>query len=178
MSPNKPEPTEPRDDATDAPENDTVDGGQTGVETTPEPAADTPAAGKPAAPARERGARRGLLLMVLGAAAIAAIAASYVWWQLRNLTGVPAEVALSRVDLAQVSARLESLEIGDKRRARDLDSAIADLAAHSRSLEELSVRSGRIERLVADFPGVADEARTAWLIAEAEYCITGANSSG
>ena len=67
-----------------------------------------------------------------------------------------AEVALSRVDLAQVSARLERLETEDKRRARDLDSAIADLAAQSRSLEELSVRSGRIQRSVADLPSVAN----------------------
>lgn len=150
MNPNKIEPTEPTGEAT--------------------------AAGKPAAPARKRGARRGLLLMLLGAAAIAAIAAGYVWWQLHDLTGVPAEVVLSRAELAQVSARLERLEAEDNRRARDLDLAIADLTAQSRSLEELSVRSRRIERAVANLPGVADEARTAWLIAEAEYYLRIANT--
>ncbi len=139
-------------------------------------AGEAAAASKPAAPARERDTRRGLLMMVLGAAAIAASAAGYVWWQLHNLIGVPAEVALSRTELAQVSARLERLEAEDKRRARDLDSAIADLAAQSRSLEELSVRSRRIERSVANLPGVADEARTAWLIAEAEYYLRIANT--
>lgn len=67
-----------------------------------------------------------------------------------------AEVALSRVDLTQVSARLERLETEDKRRARDLNSAIAELAAQSINLEELLVQSGRIQQSVADLPSLAD----------------------
>lgn len=182
MSPDKPEPTEseeptePADDATDAPDNDSSDAEQAEADAPPEPAEESPSEAKPTRPKPERAGRRGLLLTVLGVAVIAAFAAGYVLWQLRNLTGVPDEVALSRVDLADLSTRLKRLEAEDSRRGRDLDSAIADLQTHSRSLEELSVRSGRIERSVADLPGVADEARTAWLVAEAEYYLRVANT--
>ena len=185
MSPDKPEPTEPADpaepaepadDVTNAPDNDTDDAERAEADAASEPAEESPPEAKPTLPARERGGRRGLLLIVLGVAVIAAFAVGYVWWQLRSLTGVPDEVALSRVDLADLSTRLERLETEDRRRARDLDSAIADLETQSRSLEELSVRSGRIERSVADLPGVADEARTAWLVAEAEYYLRVANT--
>jgi uroporphyrin-3 C-methyltransferase len=182
MSPDKPEPTEseeptePADDATDAPDNDSSDAEQAEADAPPEPAEESPSEAKPTRPKPERGGRRGLLITVLGVAVIAAFAAGYVLWQLRNLTGVPDEVALSRVDLADLSTRLKRLEAEDSRRGRDLDSAIADLQTHSRSLEELSVRSGRIERSVADLPGVADEARTAWLVAEAEYYLRVANT--
>ncbi|MCZ6518110.1 MAG: uroporphyrinogen-III C-methyltransferase [Gammaproteobacteria bacterium] len=193
MSPDKPEPTEPTDDITDppdadtdvveqaeaeadAPDKDTEVAEQAEADAPPTPAEESATEDKPAVPARERGGKRRLLLIVLGVAVITAFAAGYVWWQLRNLTGVPEEVALSRVDLAQLSARLERLETEDRRRARDLDSAIADLKTQNRSLEELSVRSGRIERSVANLPGVADEARTAWLVAEAEYYLRVANA--
>ncbi len=193
MSPDKPEPTEPTDDITDppdadtdvveqaeaeadAPDKDTEVAEQAEADAPPTPAEESATEDKPAVPARERGGKRRLLLIVLGVAVTAAFASGYVWWQLRNLTGVPEEVALSRVDLAQLSARLEHLETEDRRRARDLDSAIADLKTQNRSLEELSVRSGRIERSVANLPGVADEARTAWLVAEAEYYLRVANT--
>ena len=184
MSPNKPEPTEseeptePADDTADAPDMDTevTEQAETEADAPPTPAEESPTEDKPAVSARERGGKHRLLLIVLGVTVIAVLAAGSVLWQLRNLTGVPDAVALSRVDLADLSTRLERLEAEDSRRARDLDSAIADLQAHSRSLEELSVRSGRIERSVANLPGVADEARTAWLIAEAEYYLRIANT--
>lgn len=179
MTPDKPEPTEsaePADEATDAPDNDTANAEQAEADSPPEPAEESPPEDKPTRPKHERGGRRGLLLIVLGVAVIAAFGVGYVLWQLRNLTGVPNEVALSRADRADLSTRLDRLETEDSRRARDLDSTIADLETQSRKLEELSVRSSRIERSVADLPGVADEARTAWLVAEAEYYLRVANT--
>lgn len=120
--------------------------------------------------------RRGPALLVLAIAVVALGAAAYVWWQLRSLTGVPDAVALSQTDLARLDARLDQLAAQESTLLRDLDELTDRLKQQQRELEELTVRSNRIERSVENLPGVADEARTAWLVAEAEYFLRIANS--
>jgi uroporphyrin-3 C-methyltransferase len=125
---------------------------------------------------RPRRRRRGPALLVLAIAVVAIGAAAYVWWQLRSLTGVPDAVALSQTDLARLDARMDQLAAEESTLLRDLDELTDRLRQQQRELEELTVRSNRIERSVEDLPGVADEARTAWLVAEAEYFLRIANS--
>ena len=89
MSPDKPEPTEPTDDITDppdadtdvveqaeaeadAPDKDTEVAEQAEADAPPTPAEESPTEDKPAVPARERGGKRRLLLIVLGVAVLMA----------------------------------------------------------------------------------------------------------
>ncbi len=116
-------------------------------------------------------------------ALLVAAAVGYLWWkppgqaELRDRLGiVQADLDARTRDLQGLREDLESLFEAERRGADELNTVRDRLERQARQLEELPLRMGRLERALENVPGVADRARTAWLLAEAEYYLRVANA--
>lgn len=135
------------------------------------------------APTQARGPRSwpGLLALLISLAAAGTVA--YLWSQQQ----VQRE-ALGRVEALQnetralderfdrLGERLDTLRDADRRLDETLGFLRDDIASQRQRLQELPDRLGRLEKALEEVPGVADEARSAWLLAEAEYYLRLANA--
>lgn len=162
----------PTDSAPAAPP---VEDKETGVTETAD-AAPAPSA----APASRRGWLGGLALLI---ALAAAGASGYLWLQQREQAELMDELGRMRVDLDARTRELQRLR-GEldilTGSAESQGDGLADLGERldrqARQLDELPPRLGRLERALENVPGVADRARSAWLLAESEYYLRIANA--
>jgi uroporphyrin-3 C-methyltransferase len=117
----------------------------------------------------------GLLVALLAAAGV-----GYLWQEQRTqkllnqrFAGTQTELTNRGKELGRVSGDIEALNAAD----RKLDENIGALTKRiERQLEELPARMTRIEGTLDKIPGVAEGARSAWLLAEAEYFLRIANA--
>ncbi len=119
------------------------------------------------------------LLLSLAAAG----GAAYLWWQQQSNARQLAGLDALRAELRELNARVdgnreltELLQQADERQAAALAELRQELASQRRLLDEWPLRIGRLERALENVPGVADKARTAWLLSEAEYYLRIANA--
>jgi uroporphyrin-3 C-methyltransferase len=156
-------------------------------ESTDEPTADSAAEDKEpdstssAVAATPRRSWSGVLALFV--AVLAAAAAAYLWLKPPGQDEFRDQLGIIRADLDARTREMQRL-VGDveslleaERRGADGLAVVADrLERQARQLEELPLRMGRLERALENVPGVADRARTAWLLAEAEYYLRVANA--
>ena len=117
----------------------------------------------------------GLLVALLAAAGV-----GYLWQEQQTqkslnerFTGTQTELTNRGTELGRVSGDIAALIDAD----RKLDENIGALTKRiERQLEELPARMTRIEGTLDKIPGVAEGARSAWLLAEAEYFLRLANA--
>ena len=117
----------------------------------------------------------GLLVALLAAAGV-----GYLWREQQTqrslnerFAGTQTELASRGTELTRLTGDLEKLDAAD----RKLDDDIVALTKRiERQLEELPARMTRIEGTLDKIPGVAEGARSAWLLAEAEYFLRIANA--
>lgn len=171
----------PQDDSTAAEDS----GPRTDVTTAQKP--ETEPAGKPkkndaptsAADSAKRPATWpglvGLLVALICAAGI-----GYLWNELRMQTTLneqfidtQRELSTRSAELNRAGSDIENLVESDKQLDADL---VALTKRIERQLEELPARMTRIESTLDKIPGVAEGARSAWLLAEAEYFLRIANA--
>jgi len=159
-----------RTDVTPAADSVTESAGKPEANDTPAPAPDTASTRRPVAwPGLV-----GLLVALLTAAG-----AGYLWkeqqaQQLLNeqFANMQRELTTRGTELGRTAGDIENLSAAD----RKLDDNIVALTQRvERQLEELPARMTRIETTLDKIPGVAEEARSAWLLAEAEYFLRIAN---
>jgi uroporphyrin-3 C-methyltransferase len=117
----------------------------------------------------------GLLIALLTAAG-----GGYLWnkqreQQLLNEQFVTTqhELTARSTELGQVTNDIKNLMAADQKLD---DNVIALTRRFERQLEELPARMSRIETTLNKIPGVAEQARSAWLLAEAEYFLKIANA--
>lgn len=117
----------------------------------------------------------GLLVALLTAAG-----AGYLWNELRvqqslndQFANTQREFAIRGTELGRVTSDIENLIAADRKLD---DNVIALTKRIERQLEELPARMTRIETTLDKIPGVAEKARSAWLLAEAEYFLRIANA--
>lgn len=126
-------------------------------------------------PARAGGGR-GLALLALLVAFLAAGGTGFMWWQYRQFyvdldaADQASLAAVARVEdrLTGVSGQLETLERAEQAMDRRLDAMTAELEAIPLSIGELQSRLDAVR-------GVSGDARRRWLKAEAEYLLALAN---
>jgi uroporphyrin-3 C-methyltransferase len=167
--PNTPSPPEKSDERADEPTASSM-----AEETEPDSKASTAAA----TPRRSWSGVLALFVAVLAAAAV-----GYLWLKPPGQDEFRDQLGIIRADLDARTREMQSL-VGDveslleaERRGADDLAVVADrLERQARQLEELPLRMGRLERALENVPGVADRARTAWLLAEAEYYLRVANA--
>jgi uroporphyrin-3 C-methyltransferase len=117
----------------------------------------------------------GLCIALLTAAGV-----GYLWkaqQQQQSLneqfTNTQRKLETRSTELGHVSDDIETLIAADQK----LDNNLAALTKRiERQLEELPSRMTRIEGTLDKIPGVAEQARSAWLLAEAEYFLRIANA--
>jgi len=117
----------------------------------------------------------GLFVALLAAAGV-----GYLWKELQGQQSLNAqfsdtqrELTTRGTELGRVSGDIETLVSKDL----TLDSDLAALTQRiERQLEELPARMTRLEGTLDKIPGVAGQARSAWLLAEAEYFLRIANT--
>ncbi len=170
---------EPRDDSTpieDSPSQTSAppasaSAGKPEVNDKPDPA---PSGDSPQRPIAWTGLV-GLLVALLTAGG-----AGYLWNEQRAQQSLNEQFADTRRELATRSAELGRVigDIGNLGAAdRKLDKNLTALTQRiERQLEELPARMTRIEGTLDKIPGVAGQARSAWLLAEAEYFLRIANA--
>jgi len=158
----------------DTPQGKAAEPESTGGEPTPSPAREAKAA--PAG-------RNGLVLLALLLALAAAGGTAFLWWQMQAQQAASAAIGGVRADLLKQASEIERLaerlgRLGDagERAANDLEALREQLDRQMRQADELPPRIGRLERALENVPGVADQARSAWLLAEAEYYLRVANT--
>lgn len=122
-------------------------------------------------------------VLALFVAMLAAAAAAYLWLKppgqdtFRDQLGIiQADLDARTREMQSLVGEVESLLEADRRGADGLAVVADRLDRQARQLEELPLRMGRLERALENVPGVADRARTAWLLAEAEYYLRVANA--
>ncbi|RMF99038.1 MAG: hypothetical protein D6727_01115 [Gammaproteobacteria bacterium] len=137
---------------------------------------DGPAGGQP-------GSGRWPAWLALALAFCVAAGSGYLWWQqrldARRLAGLDELSAGLRELGARVDGNAELIDMlrqADERLAADLEKLGQELGSQRRALDELPLRIGRIERALENVPGVADKARSAWLLSEAAYYLRVANA--
>ena len=108
---------------------------------------------------------------------------AYLWTQLQTqqaelarVETVPGEARELGIRLDGLRDQIDNLRAVDERGDDEVESLRQDLAGQRRQLDELPLRIGRLERALDEVPGVADKARSAWLLAEAEYYMRIANA--
>jgi uroporphyrin-3 C-methyltransferase len=118
--------------------------------------------------------------LALPIAVLAAAGAGYLWYEQRNamplsgqLGGVQTAVNTQAAELQGLSAKVQALLDDEKRLTTDVQNLRGPL---ERQLEEIPLRIQRLETALENVPGVADKARSAWLVAETEYFLRIANS--
>jgi uroporphyrin-3 C-methyltransferase len=144
-----------------------------------EPAAENQTAtDKPAAEKPQPSGGNMTALLALCIALIAGAGSGYVWWQQRAQAGISGNVASLRSDvtsnaneMAQIKGQSDGLAADDKKLTKDFDGLLVRIDRQGRQLEEIPLRIGRLEGALDNIPGVADKARSAWLLAEAEYFL-------
>jgi len=117
----------------------------------------------------------GLLVALLTAAGV-----GYLWNEQRaqqslneQFAETQRELTTRGTELGRATGDIENLIAADQK----LDGNIVALTKRiERQLEELPARMTRIEGTLDKIPGVAEEARSAWLLAEAEYFLRIANA--
>jgi len=117
----------------------------------------------------------GLLVALLAAAGV-----GYLWQEQQaqkslneGFAGTQTELTNRSTELARVTGDIAALNSAD----RKLDDNLVALTKRiERQLEELPARMTRIEGTLDKIPGVAEGARSAWLLAEAEYFLRIANA--
>lgn len=117
----------------------------------------------------------GLLVALLAAAGT-----GYLWFEQsrqkedsERLRARQLELDTRTRDLADLGGTVESLIAVDQQLAEQLSALTTRL---ERQLEDIPFRLARIERTLDDIPGVDNQARSAWLLAEAEYFLRIANA--
>ncbi len=116
-------------------------------------------------------------------ALLAAAGAGYLWQEQRKQAATNAEVArltenlrARDQELAQLQDQFAELLSTEASQAEDLSGLLGQVDSQGRRLDEIPLRVGRLERALENVPGVADQARSAWLLAEAEYYLRIANA--
>ena len=135
------------------------------------PATDTAATGRPVA-------WPGLVALLI--ALLTASGGGYLWnkqreQQLLNeqFANTQHELTTRGTELGHVTNNIKDLISADQKLD---DNVIALTKRIERQLEELPARMTRIENTLDKIPGVAEGARSAWLLAEAEYFLRIANA--
>lgn len=113
--------------------------------------------------------------------AIAAAAGTgYLWYQQRaelamsaEIDGIQTAIDAHARELQKLSITSQTLQDAEKRLTTDVQNLTGPVG---RQLDEIPLRLERLERALQDVPGVADKARSAWLLAESEYFLRIANS--
>jgi len=111
---------------------------------------------------------------------LAAAGVGYLWNRQRvqqsvneQFTATQRELEKRSAELGRVISDIESLGAEDRKIEDSLDALTKRI---ERQLEELPARMTRIEGTLDKIPGVAGRARSAWLLAEAEYFLRIANA--
>ncbi|MGI9329151.1 MAG: uroporphyrinogen-III C-methyltransferase [Gammaproteobacteria bacterium] len=168
---NKPTETSPPEAETVSPPDAEPAAAQTQGEVTPEP--------EPPATAGRSWTGLLALLIALGAAA----ATGYLWTLQQNQ-----QAALAQVDrlasqlqsnqgsVAQLSTQQSDTAATNAQLQAELSELNERLLSQRKTLDELPPRLTRLERALEELPGISDQARAAWLIAEAEYYLRIANA--
>lgn len=157
---------------------------ETAITPDPEPApvqTEADAKPEPEPPAKSGRSWTGLLalLIALGAAA----GTGYLWTLQQNQ-----QPALAQVD--RLAAQLQSsqgsvTELRTKQRETaatnaqlqgEISALNERLLSQRKTLDELPPRLTRLERALEELPGISDQARAAWLVAEAQYYLRIANA--
>lgn len=119
----------------------------------------------------------GLALLI---AILAAAGAGYLWYQQRSempmsgqIEGMQTALDAQAAELQRLVTTAQTLRDAEQRLTVDVQNLSGPLG---RQLEEIPLRLKRLERALEDVPGVADKARSAWLLAETEYFLRIANS--
>jgi len=109
-------------------------------------------------------------------ALLTAAVAGYLWKQQQAQQRSSAQTEQLSNELGERVAEVERLESrlnelikADSELADDLKFLEQQLSSQSRQLDLVPARIERLERALEAIPGVADKARSAWLVAEAEY---------
>lgn len=119
-------------------------------------------------------------LIALLVALLTAVGAAYLWQEQRTQQAssqrlITLQMALdtrSR-ELADLSNTVDSMNAA----AQQFDNQLNTLTRQvDGQLEDLPLRIARIERTLDEIPGVANQARSAWMLAEAEYFMRIANA--
>lgn len=82
-----------------------------------------------------------------------------------------AELSERVAEVERLENKLDQLISADSALADDLNALEQQLASQRRQLDLMPARVERLERVLEALPGVADKARSAWLLAEAEYFL-------
>ncbi len=125
--------------------------------------------------------RRGSSLpgwLALLIALLTAAAGGYLWTrqqaqeQTNNATArLGAELRERVAEVERLENKLDQLINADSELADDLSALEQQLSSQRRQLDLMPARVERLERVLEALPGVADKARSAWLLAEAEYYL-------
>lgn len=146
------------------------------------PQAETDKAAPRAAAARAGWSPTGALalLIALGAAG----GAGYLWWLQQQQQGsagarlddVSQALAKQAGELGELRAQLAANAAADGKQDGAIDALNSRAEQFGTQLDDLTVRTQRLERSLEELPGISDKARNAWLISEAEYYLNIANA--
>lgn len=113
-------------------------------------------------------------------AVFTAIGAAYLWQEQRSqqtnrqrLTTLQMALDTRSRELAELSSTVDSMNATDLQFDTQLNALTRRIDSQ---FEDLPLRIARIERTLDNIPGVANQARSAWLLAEAEYFLRIANA--
>ncbi len=137
----------------------------------------------PSPPAAQKGRGNGVAILALLLALAAAGGSGYLWYQqqhqqttLAGVTGLETAAGQRALEIANLGDRLRESQRNDDRLEQDLAELVGDLNSQRSRLDELPARLSRIENALENVPGIADKARTAWLLSEAEYFLKVGNA--
>ena len=159
-------------------EDDTDNVAPASVEDTPA-SADEQLAGADSRPAKSGiPAWTGLLGLLI--ALLAAAGAAYLWLEQRNQISISQRLTTQQlaldtrtIELTDLSKTVASMAATDEQLAQQLSTLTKQF---DRQLEDIPLRIARVERTLDEIPGVDNEARSAWILAEAEYFLRIANA--
>jgi len=176
---------EPQDDSTPSetppsstrvsPATEPDSGPESGPESEPETHAEPTTDAKPA---RRPVSWPGVIGLCIALLAVAGT--GYLWKEQQaqqslneQFTATQHALTTRSTELGRVTGDIETLVAANRR----FDDSLAALTKRiERQLEELPARMTRIEGTLDKIPGVAEQARSAWLLAEAEYFLRIANA--
>lgn len=163
--------------------NEVTDENQDKTQVTRTPEQDPKPAPPPKSPDKkpaDKGSRSfvgGLALLI---SILAAAGAGYLFYQqreelatLEQTDGMQAALDSQATELQRLSVVAETLREAEDRLTTDVQNLSGPLG---RQLEEIPLRIQKLELALENVPGVADKARSAWLLAETEYFLRIANS--
>ncbi len=173
-----PDPADAADVAPPGADDGADNGAPTPVENAPA-GDDAPAPGNNASqPASNVPSWAGLTGLLV--ALLAAGGAVYLWLEQRSQQTINQRVMTLQMaldtrgsELADLSDAVESISAANQQFDNQLNTLTKQF---DRQLEDLPLRIARIERTLDKIPGVANQARSAWLLAEAEYFLRIANA--